>query len=150
MWHPRVRRQELPLAPRAAPAALHASPAPTSLEWSVEETCAWVAELGFPQYAAAFRENHIDGASLGELGKDDLAEIGVASVGHRLQIMGGVRQLCGAESPSGRGAAAPVATHGHGQPSPAVCELRFGEVREEEDDEVESPPRTPPKHPRTS
>lgn len=87
MWHPRVRRQELPLAPRAAPAALHASPAPTSLEWSVEETCAWVAELGFPQYAAAFRENHIDGASLGELGKDDLAEIGVASVGHRLALL---------------------------------------------------------------
>ena len=56
-------------------------------DWSIAQVGVWLGEIGFPQYAAPFRDNHIDGKALLLLGKEDLTDIGVRSVGHRLAIL---------------------------------------------------------------
>lgn len=55
--------------------------------WSGDQVCAWLGATGYPQYVANFRENDIDGLALLSMGKDDLTEMGVKSVGHRLAIL---------------------------------------------------------------
>ncbi|MFO1209066.1 MAG: AAA family ATPase [Amaricoccus sp.] len=48
---------------------------------------AWLAAIGLPEYAAAFRANDIDADVLPLLTADDLRELGVASIGHRRRIL---------------------------------------------------------------
>lgn len=57
--------------------------------WSVEDVCEWLgaSDGSFAAYVPLFRENHIDGCALGLLTREDLADIGVRSVGHRLAIL---------------------------------------------------------------
>jgi len=55
--------------------------------WDVEAVCKWLRIIGLAEYADDFRLNHIDGRALALLGRDDLAEVGVRSVGHRLTIL---------------------------------------------------------------
>src|SRR6476659_8598574 len=47
----------------------------------------WLSGIGLTQYAELFRANDIDGELLGRLTSDDLKEIGVASLGHRKQLL---------------------------------------------------------------
>ena len=44
----------------------------------------WLRELGLEQYASAFHDNAIDPEVLHELTADDLKDLGVNRVGHRL------------------------------------------------------------------
>lgn len=55
--------------------------------WDVLTVCDWLLSIGLGEYADNFRENHINGRALALLGRDDLAEMGVRSVGHRLAIL---------------------------------------------------------------
>jgi hypothetical protein len=48
------------------------------------DVAAWLRGLGLEQYAPAFRDNDIDGDLLRRLTAEDLRELGVASLGHRL------------------------------------------------------------------
>jgi len=43
--------------------------------------------MALDRYAEAFAENDIDGETLAALTEDDLRELGVASLGHRKNIM---------------------------------------------------------------
>ena len=87
-------------------------PPPPSLAgpagWGVADVARWLSELGFKQYAEAFKSHHVTGAVLPLLSKDVLkTDLGVASLGHRLLIVQGVRTLFPDEPPSsGDGAAA--------------------------------------------
>ena len=54
---------------------------------SVPDIEAWLAAIGLPEYAAAFRANDIDATVLPLLTADDLRELGVASIGHRRRIL---------------------------------------------------------------
>jgi hypothetical protein len=47
----------------------------------------WLQELGLDQYAIAFAQNDIDEGILPALTADDLAAIGVTSVGHRRRLL---------------------------------------------------------------
>jgi hypothetical protein len=61
---------------------------PSRLEaWDVTTVCDWLGSLGLGEYADEFRLNHIDGRALAQMGRDDFAEVGVRSVGHRLAIL---------------------------------------------------------------
>jgi len=62
--------------------------------WSAAEVAAWLVRAGFGQHAAAFEANHVDGSALALLSREDLDSLGVSSVGHRLQILRGVAELC--------------------------------------------------------
>jgi class 3 adenylate cyclase len=61
---------------------------------------AWLRGLGLEQYALAFAENHIRPELLPELTFDDLKELGIASVGHRREILAAIARLRAA--PDGR------------------------------------------------
>jgi hypothetical protein len=61
----------------------------------------WLRWIGLAQYAELFRANDIDGELLGRLTSDDLKEIGVASLGHRKQLLEAIATLGAvAEAPS--------------------------------------------------
>ena len=63
-------------------------------EKTVEEVGKWVAEeLKLPEYTAAFTDNHIDGAHLTVLDKEDLEDMGIKSVGHRLKILQSIKSI---------------------------------------------------------
>ena len=53
----------------------------------------WLRELGLEQYERAFRENDIDADLLRSLTAEDLREIGIASVGHRRQLLDAIKAL---------------------------------------------------------
>jgi hypothetical protein len=60
----------------------------------------WLRWLGREQYAPTFEENHISPELLPSLTADDLKELGVASVGHRRQMLKAIADL-GAEPAAG-------------------------------------------------
>ncbi|OOF98404.1 hypothetical protein ASPCADRAFT_205643 [Aspergillus carbonarius ITEM 5010] len=63
------------------------SPRTIITEWTAEECANFVAALGLRQYCGAFIENEIVGEALIALKHDELKEMGIASVGHRLTIL---------------------------------------------------------------
>ena len=57
--------------------------------WGTAEVACWLSELGFKQYAEAFKSHHVTGAVLPLLSKDVLkTDLGIASLGHRLSLPG--------------------------------------------------------------
>jgi hypothetical protein len=61
--------------------------------WSSIDVCEWLTENGFGQYASQFTENEIIGEHLTGLTKDDLQELGVTKMGHRISIMKLIERL---------------------------------------------------------
>jgi hypothetical protein len=61
---------------------------------------AWLKSLGLEQYEAAFRKNDVTAALLPNLTADDLKELGVATVGHRRQLLIAIAALRAGETPS--------------------------------------------------
>ena len=57
------------------------------------DIAAWLSDLGLGHYAAAFGHNDVDLEVLRQLTGDDLVAIGVASVGHRRQILSAIAAL---------------------------------------------------------
>ena len=68
----------------------------------------WLRELGLECYAQAFEDNDVDAQTLRQLSETDLAEIGVALVGHRRKLANAIAALAG--GPSTAAVAAPPAT----------------------------------------
>ena len=62
-------------------------------EWTVDDVCNWLRNLGLGTYAQVFAENEIEGGHLPDLGKEDLLELGVTRVGHRLTIEKSLKKL---------------------------------------------------------
>ncbi|KAK9478048.1 hypothetical protein V1514DRAFT_281591 [Lipomyces japonicus] len=60
---------------------------PFIVGWDVSDVCNWLDQLGLWQYRESFQENDITGEVLIHLDHDFLKELGVSSVGHRLQIL---------------------------------------------------------------
>src|SRR4051812_37251802 len=54
---------------------------------------AWLRALWFGQYEAAFHENDVNADTLRHLTADDLKELGVATVGHRRQLLVAIAKL---------------------------------------------------------
>jgi class 3 adenylate cyclase/predicted ATPase len=57
------------------------------------DVAAWLRGLGLAQYAAAFRDNDVDGEVLPELTADDLIGLGVISIGHRRKLLAAIAAL---------------------------------------------------------
>ncbi|KAK6381245.1 uncharacterized protein PV06_09193 [Exophiala oligosperma] len=62
-------------------------------EWTPEECAQFVASLNLRQYCQAFIEHGIEGEALVALKHEELKEMGIASVGHRLTILKNVYDL---------------------------------------------------------
>jgi class 3 adenylate cyclase len=54
---------------------------------------AWLQGLGLGQYEQAFRDNNIDASLLPTLTEADLRDLGVASLGHRKQLLAAITEL---------------------------------------------------------
>src|SRR5262249_48202745 len=53
----------------------------------------WLRSLGLGRYEAAFRENDIDETVLPSLTHENLKELGVASLGHRVKLLDAIATL---------------------------------------------------------
>ncbi|TQS38686.1 hypothetical protein Golomagni_00803 [Golovinomyces magnicellulatus] len=62
-------------------------------EWTAEECAEFVSSIGLYQYGDQFLENEIVGEALVALQHDELKQMGVASVGHRLTILKSVYDI---------------------------------------------------------
>jgi hypothetical protein len=51
------------------------------------DVAGWLRQLGLERYELSFRENDITAAVLPSLTANDLKDLGVASVGHRRQLL---------------------------------------------------------------
>ena len=78
---------------------------------ATQQTASWLEKLGLGQYAKCFAENDITLAILRDLTDQDLKELGVASLGHRRQLLRAIAELSGVEkgAPKPPPAAASVA-----------------------------------------
>jgi protein STE50 len=56
-------------------------------EWTAEECAQFVSTLNLRQYCQVFIDHGIEGEALIALKHDELKEMGIASVGHRLTIL---------------------------------------------------------------
>ena len=61
----------------------------------------WLRSLGLGKYEAAFRENDIDETVLPNLTAEDLKELGVVSLGHRVKLLDAIAVLRGDKSVQG-------------------------------------------------
>jgi hypothetical protein len=76
----------------------------------MQQIADWLGKLGLGQYAQRFAENDITFVILPDLTDQDLEKIGVASLGHRRQLLRAIVELKGAPEPR-TAATAPVAPH---------------------------------------
>ncbi|CAF9903989.1 MAG: Adaptor for signal transduction [Heterodermia speciosa] len=66
------------------------SPGDSILKWTAGQCADYVSTLGLPQYCDTFLENEIVGEALIALKHEELKEMSIVSVGHRLTILKGV------------------------------------------------------------
>src|SRR5215468_6440107 len=64
----------------------------------VQQIADWLAKLGLGQYAQRFAENDISFRILSDLTDQDLEKIGVASLGHRRELLRAIAQLKSSET----------------------------------------------------
>src|SRR6516225_1993283 len=62
----------------------------------MQQIADWLQKLGLGQYGQRFAENDISFVILPELTDQDLEKIGVASLGHRRQLLRAIAELKGA------------------------------------------------------
>jgi class 3 adenylate cyclase/predicted ATPase len=60
---------------------------------ATQQTASWLEKLGLGQYAKCFAENDITVAILRDLTDQDLKELGVASLGHRRELLQAIAEL---------------------------------------------------------
>ena len=60
---------------------------------AMQQVADWLEKLGLGQYAQRFAENDISFVILPDLTDQDLEKIGVASLGHRRQLLRAIAEL---------------------------------------------------------
>jgi hypothetical protein len=63
----------------------------------MQQIADWLEKLGLGQYAQRFAENDINFAILPHLTDQDLKELGVASLGHRRQLLLAIAETSGVQ-----------------------------------------------------
>ncbi|KAM9080044.1 SH3 and multiple ankyrin repeat domains protein 2 isoform 3-T3 [Megaptera novaeangliae] len=61
--------------------------------WTKPDVADWLESLNLGEHKEAFMDNEIDGSHLPNLQKDDLIDLGVTRVGHRMNIERALKQL---------------------------------------------------------
>src|ERR1700735_4110959 len=65
----------------------------TEPEETAVDVASWLRDLGLERYEATFRENDVDAELLPNLTADDLKELGITSLGHRLRLLEAITAL---------------------------------------------------------
>src|ERR1700744_6135400 len=66
---------------------------PQRFSGAAMDVAVWLRGLGLERYEAAFRENDVSAGLLPNLTADDLKDLGIASVGHRRQLLEAIAAL---------------------------------------------------------
>ncbi|KAL9640446.1 MAG: hypothetical protein Q9164_000265 [Protoblastenia rupestris] len=66
------------------------SPGNTIVGWTTDQCADYISSLCLSQYCDNFLENEISGEALVALRQEELKEMGIMSIGHRLTILKGV------------------------------------------------------------
>ena len=74
----------------------------------MQQIADWLEQLGLGQYAQRFAENDITFAILADLTDQDLKELGMASLGHRRQLLRAIREQNRLEQEAPRPALSPA------------------------------------------
>ncbi|TNN24818.1 SH3 and multiple ankyrin repeat domains protein 2 [Liparis tanakae] len=82
----------LTLLQQAAAAGKPFAAAPVEL-WSKHDVADWLESLNLGEHRDAFLDNEIEGAHLASLQKEDLIDLGVTRVGHRMNIERALKAL---------------------------------------------------------
>lgn len=61
--------------------------------WTKPDVADWLESLNLGEHREAFMDNEIDGSHLPNLQKEDLIDLGVTRVGHRMNIERALKQL---------------------------------------------------------
>lgn len=61
--------------------------------WTKPDVADWLESLNLGEHKEAFMDNEIDGSHLPNLQKEDLIDLGVTRVGHRMNIERALKQL---------------------------------------------------------
>lgn len=69
------------------------SPGGLITRWTIDQVADYIANLGLEQYSDNFAEEEINGEALVELLHEELQDLGVASVGHRMTILRNVYDI---------------------------------------------------------
>jgi class 3 adenylate cyclase len=69
------------------------APSVTEPEETAVDVASWLRDLGLERYEATFRENDLDAKLLPNLTADDLKELGITSLGHRLRLLEAITAL---------------------------------------------------------
>jgi class 3 adenylate cyclase len=92
---------------------------------------AWLKDLGLARYADAFAANDVDAEILPQLTAEDLIAIGVASVGHRRQLLDAIDRLRLPVQEPGPASAAETGANAVPEPAPvAAAPARDAERRQ--------------------
>ena len=67
---------------------------PPPIVGALMDIVVWLRSLGLGKYEAAFRENDIDETVLPSLTHENLKELGVGSLGHRVKLLDAIAALC--------------------------------------------------------
>lgn len=62
-------------------------------DWSTDDVCRWLREIGLGEHCEQFVDNDIVGEHLPDLSKDDLRELGVKKLGHQKTFALKVKEL---------------------------------------------------------
>ena len=120
-----------PPPPPPPPPAAHIADAPDVSDahiaalWPPARVGEWLCAIGLSEHAPTFVSEHVDGAALGMLSRDDLDALGVRTVGHRLQILRAIGELGLAPTAQQNGQ---ILASGGAAATNAVRELRFNEA----------------------
>jgi len=79
-----------PRAKNDLPVSISSKPFP---EWTADEVGQWLDYINMGQYKESFVDNDIQGSHLSDLTKDDLSELGIKKLGHRLTIDDAIGKL---------------------------------------------------------
>lgn len=63
------------------------------MEWSTGDVSEWLDHLSLSQYKDTFLENDIEGKHLTDLSKEELKELGVKKIGHRMTLDDAIHKL---------------------------------------------------------
>ena len=62
-------------------------------KWDINLVCDWLRTIGFSEYELLFKKNEIDGSILFNLSQEDLSDIGIESLGHKIKLISEISLL---------------------------------------------------------
>jgi class 3 adenylate cyclase/tetratricopeptide (TPR) repeat protein len=108
----------------AAPTGRYSASSVTEPGETAVDIASWLQNLGLERYEATFRENDLDAELLPNLTAEDLKELGITSLGHRLRLLEAIAALRLKDTPADDPVRLPTSKAGNLGSSETTAERR--------------------------